>query len=59
MVITSTDARLAIAEERIARIAQTLRTFYRAPVTLSALQPVLVLAMELNPDLCQVREKAV
>jgi hypothetical protein len=33
------------------RIARVLRDFYVAPVSLSSLQPVLDLAVELNPDL--------
>lgn len=33
------------------RLALILRQFYLAPATLSALQPVLQLAVELNPDL--------
>lgn len=33
------------------RIATILATFYRAPLTISALQPILDLAVELNPSL--------
>ncbi len=41
-------ARLHTRDERIARL---LATFYRAPVSLSSLQPVLDLAVELNPGI--------
>jgi len=33
------------------RVADTLREFYQAQVSLSSLQPVLALCVELNPDL--------
>ena len=37
------------------RIAAVLATFYRAPVSLSSLQPVLELAVELNPGIDLVK----
>ena len=43
--------------EEIARIAKTLRDFYNAPITIASIQPVLELAIALNPDL-QVRRVA-
>jgi len=43
--------------DEIARIAKTLRDFYNAPITIASIQPVLELAIALNPDL-QVRRVA-
>ena len=47
--------RLAAAHELIAadlaRVASILATFCQAPITISALQPVLDLALEFNPGL--------
>lgn len=37
------------------RIAETLRTFYFAPLTLSAIQPILALCIELNEDIVEQR----
>lgn len=33
------------------RIAEILATFYRAPLSMSSVQPILMLAEELNPNL--------
>jgi hypothetical protein len=33
------------------RIAQTLAEFYRAPLSMASVQPLLDLAVELNPEL--------
>jgi hypothetical protein len=33
------------------RMAFILKTFYQAPISLSAIQPILDLAVELNPEL--------
>ena len=45
-------ARCLIAEHE--HVARTLRTFYLAGGTVSSLQPVLDLAVELNPDLARL-----
>lgn len=37
----------------IARIAAILATFYRAELSMSSVQPLLALAIELNPDLVE------
>jgi hypothetical protein len=37
------------------RIASTLRTFYFAELTASAIQPILALTLELNPDIVEQR----
>ncbi len=37
------------------RIARVLATFYRAPVSISSLQPLLDLAVELNPGINEPR----
>ncbi len=39
--------------EPLERVAQVLKTFYFAPVTLSSVQPIIALAFELNPDLVE------
>lgn len=37
------------------RVALTLKTFYTAPLSLSSVQPLLALALELNPELVERR----
>jgi hypothetical protein len=39
--------------DRLMRIGRVLRTFYEAPFSMGAIHPVLVLALELNPDLAE------
>lgn len=52
---TTDEADALIAELRMEHIARTLRTFYEAPISMSTLQPVLDLAVDLNPGLREVR----
>lgn len=40
----------ALIGERVA-MADTLRTFYQAPLSMSSVQPILALAVRLNPSL--------
>lgn len=37
--------------EKVKRIARILADFYRAPLSMSSVQPILDLAVELNPEL--------
>ena len=37
------------------RVAAVLKAFYFAPLTISALQPILALALELNPEIVEQR----
>lgn len=36
---------------RLQRVNNALTTFYRAPLSMASVQPILDLAVELNPDL--------
>lgn len=40
-------------ERALARIAAILATFYHAELSMSSVQPLLALALELNPDLME------
>jgi|SRR6516162_2926506 hypothetical protein len=44
-----------VNEETLERIAYVLRTFYYAQISLSTIQPVIALALELNPELVEQR----
>lgn len=48
---TTDEAEAIINELLREHIARTLRTFYEAPLSVSSLQPVLDLAVDLNPGL--------
>ncbi len=41
----------AIRVETLRRVAKVLADFYRAPLSMSSVQPILDLAVELNPEL--------
>jgi cell division protein FtsB len=43
------------AHDTLARIAYVLRTFYFAELSLSTLQPLMALAIELNPQIVEQR----
>lgn len=51
------DGRLSAAHARLTldRVATVLAAFYRAPLTISSVQPLLALAEELNPTLKESR----
>lgn len=40
---------------QLIKISQTLATFYRAPISMSSLQPILDLTVELNPALKETK----
>jgi leucyl-tRNA synthetase len=42
-----------IDNDLLMRIAYVLRTFYYAPLSISAVQPIIALAMELNPEIVE------
>jgi hypothetical protein len=49
--LVAEELRLQQAAAELERIRQLLRTFYNAPLSISSLQPVLDLALSMNPDL--------
>ena len=49
--LLSREDELRLATEQLDRIAQILADFYRAPLSISSVQPILDLAVELNPSL--------
>jgi hypothetical protein len=57
MILDTPDVRLSMLEEQLARITVTLGAFYQSPLSVSSLQPVLALCVELNPQL-RVRPSA-
>lgn len=49
--LATVTAERNVAHRQLRHIARVLLVFYAAPLTVSALQPILDLAMELNPEL--------